>query len=349
MLKQQRCKIEKQTHKSGIVVIHEGRPRLIREGTCDDVSYFLDINANDSYDDEYMKEFNKLKSEEDKGKEEKPLEFIEWKKDQFLTGRNTEKAICSKKEEYEEYPEYIEHYDPDESIGAIDDAMLSRCSKIRYAKTECDKCMEFNRMMQDKIKKEYDDYIAEFYAKINLTKKQGRKKGMDKKAEKRAIKGPDNHVLAIDYMNVDIDHKSVYAMTLTTSEDDPYMLRDFIIKFTNSRMYRVSAIAYSFELTKKGIPHIHAMVWSTKKYLDAKKIEQRLGFKGRYTLDKVNDEISYANYMLKDRSNQDVIDYCTKKGITQIVSYIKPNNQGLATMRAEAQKVNDDANIEKVD
>lgn len=111
-------------------------------------------------------------------------------------------------------------------------------------------------------------------------------------------------------------YKSVYELTLTTTKDDPYELRQFVKKISESSIYDVIDMPYCIELTTNGLPHVHAVLYSKKKYCDASKIKV-LGFPYRYELKRVKNLDKYLIYIKKEKDNPTIIDYCTRKGIPQ--------------------------------
>lgn len=111
-------------------------------------------------------------------------------------------------------------------------------------------------------------------------------------------------------------YKSVYEVTLTTTKDDPYELRQWIKKIADSAMYEVVDMPYCIELTKAGLPHIHAILYSKKQSIDASKIK-KLKFPYIYECKRVKDLDAYKNYIIKEKDNPIIIDYCTRKGIDQ--------------------------------
>lgn len=113
------------------------------------------------------------------------------------------------------------------------------------------------------------------------------------------------------------EHKSVYELTLTTTKDDPYELRAYLNKIVRSRMFGVVKWKACYELTEAGMPHIHAILYSENKYCDATKIKA-LKFPYRYELKPVRSLHGFNNYILKEKNNPIVIEYCAKKGIPQI-------------------------------
>lgn len=111
-------------------------------------------------------------------------------------------------------------------------------------------------------------------------------------------------------------HDSVYELTLTSVDDDVYYLRTVFHKIVASAQFDVVFWKACVELTKSGLPHIHAILYSTRKYLDASKIKKM--FKYRYELKRVRDEVAFNNYILKEDGNPIISNYCEKKGIPQI-------------------------------
>lgn len=112
-------------------------------------------------------------------------------------------------------------------------------------------------------------------------------------------------------------HKSTYELTLTTTKDDPYELRQWLKKIVSSRMFNVVKWKACFELTEAGLPHIHAILYSDNKYCDSSKIKS-LKYPYRYEMKPVRQLEAYNNYILKEKDNPIVQEYCLKKGITQI-------------------------------
>lgn len=115
--------------------------------------------------------------------------------------------------------------------------------------------------------------------------------------------------------NLPVGVNSAYEFTLTSTVDDPYYLRESFSKIVNSAMFEVSAWEACIELTKNGMPHIHGIVYSKRKYLDGTKIKTK--FKYRYEFKRVKMMTNYLNYIKKEDGNKVIQDYCTKKGIPQ--------------------------------
>lgn len=113
------------------------------------------------------------------------------------------------------------------------------------------------------------------------------------------------------------EHESVYELTLTTTKDDPYELRAFLKKVCKSKMFNIVYWKACIELTKNGMPHIHAILYSSNKYCDSTKIKA-LKYPYRYEFLKVRDEDAYNKYIIKEKNNVEVSMYCERKGIQQI-------------------------------
>lgn len=109
--------------------------------------------------------------------------------------------------------------------------------------------------------------------------------------------------------------KSIYELTLTTGKDDPKALISAIDKILKSKMVSSLQSAYSVELTKAGLPHIHAIVYSSRRFIDASKIKSF--WQERFELKKVISEEHYLNYILKEKNNPVIIEYCKKHNILQ--------------------------------
>lgn len=119
------------------------------------------------------------------------------------------------------------------------------------------------------------------------------------------------------------DHTSYYEITLTTTKDDPYELRQWVQTIAKSKMFQCRDMPYCIELTKAGLPHIHAILCSEKKYIDATKIKS-LGYPYRYSCSRVRNLEAFTNYINKEKNNISTIEYCNKKGINQFENgYIK--------------------------
>lgn len=109
---------------------------------------------------------------------------------------------------------------------------------------------------------------------------------------------------------------SVYEVTLTTTKDDPYELRQWVKKIADSAMYGVVDMPYCIELTQAGLPHIHAILYSSKKYCDGTKLK-KLKFPYRYEFKRVRNLEQYVKYVHKENGNNLILDYCQRKGIQQ--------------------------------
>lgn len=108
---------------------------------------------------------------------------------------------------------------------------------------------------------------------------------------------------------------SVYELTLTSPDDDVYYLRQSLQKIVESAMFEVKKWEACIELTKAGLPHIHAILYSSRQHLDSTKIKTK--FKHLYELKRVRSLNNYLNYIKKENGNPSILAYCEKKGIPQ--------------------------------
>jgi len=111
------------------------------------------------------------------------------------------------------------------------------------------------------------------------------------------------------------DTKSFYELTLTSTVDDPYALRQWLKQVCDSKMFGVLKFKACMELTKAGMPHIHAILYSSKEYLNTNHIKDKLKFPYRFELAKVRSVKAFLEYISKSKMND--IDYCDSKGIPQ--------------------------------
>lgn len=124
----------------------------------------------------------------------------------------------------------------------------------------------------------------------------------------------------------DIDGvESVYELTLTSTKDDPYELRQYLLKICESKMFGVKAFKACFELQENGHPHIHAMLWSSKKVLNSNHVKCKIKFPYRFSLKFVRRQLNFYNYILKEKDDPIIIEYCLRKGLQQIWSNIEEN------------------------
>lgn len=113
---------------------------------------------------------------------------------------------------------------------------------------------------------------------------------------------------------------SAYELTLTTVGDHPNELRDYLAKVIKSTVFDVVDWEACIELTEAGLPHIHAILYSRKKYVDASKIKAPKGpikFPWRYELARVKNLDNYLNYIHKENGNPVIKAYCEKHNIPQ--------------------------------
>lgn len=133
-------------------------------------------------------------------------------------------------------------------------------------------------------------------------------------------------------------HESVYEFTLTTTVDDPYQLRMVLDRIAKSAAYEIVHLKACIELTKAGLPHLHAILYSTRKLLDASKIKRWTPY--RYELKKVYREEAFLNYIKKENGNPIISDYCSKKGIPQFwEKWLLHGQEQAAPERREVQQL----------
>lgn len=111
-------------------------------------------------------------------------------------------------------------------------------------------------------------------------------------------------------------YQSLYELTITIDIDDVYTLRESFNKIVRSAMFEVCGYIACIELTKSGLPHIHALLFSRLQYIDGSKIKKI--YKYRYQCKKVRMPGNYHDYINKERDNPVVNEYCLKKGVPQI-------------------------------
>lgn len=111
---------------------------------------------------------------------------------------------------------------------------------------------------------------------------------------------------------------SYYELTLTVDKDEPQILFDGLNTFVKSAMFDVIGWMACVELTKTGLPHIHAFIVSSRKYLDASKVKKVYAY--RAELKRVRMVDNYINYLLKNKNDVSTIAYCKEKGIPQFIS-----------------------------
>lgn len=115
---------------------------------------------------------------------------------------------------------------------------------------------------------------------------------------------------------------SVYELTLTTTKDDPYEIRQYFNKIIQSKMFGVLAYKACIELQQNGMPHLHAVLWSSKKVLNSNHVKSKIKFPYIFTLKFVRRQENFYKYILKNKNDASIIDYCQRKGIPQIWSSI---------------------------
>lgn len=115
-------------------------------------------------------------------------------------------------------------------------------------------------------------------------------------------------------------HSSVYHLTLTTDVDDPYELRNSFHKFIESAQVDAVYWIAALELTKSNLPHIHVVVYSSRKYIDVKKVSKAKYFQKRFQLNVVRNLDNYLLYINKGFRSPITEEYCARKGIPQFWS-----------------------------
>lgn len=111
-------------------------------------------------------------------------------------------------------------------------------------------------------------------------------------------------------------YDSIYELTLTIDKDDVLELLAYFNKVTHSAMFEIKGFIACVELTQSGLPHIHALLFSNRKHIDASKVKKLFPY--RYTCKKVRLPGNFYEYINKERDNVTVQNYCTAKNIPQI-------------------------------
>lgn len=114
---------------------------------------------------------------------------------------------------------------------------------------------------------------------------------------------------------LNVDRRACYELTLTTNTDEPQELIDILHTVIEKKMFGIVKWGACFELTKSGLPHIHAILWTDNKYMDITKMKRYIPY--RFELKKVRDIRAYLLYIKKEINNPIIIDYCERKGIPQ--------------------------------
>lgn len=113
---------------------------------------------------------------------------------------------------------------------------------------------------------------------------------------------------------------STYELTLTTTQDNPQEIREYLEKVVRSAIFGVLKWEACYELQENGMPHIHALLYSSKKHLDGTKIKSPKGpvkYPYIFNLKKVRNMDNYLNYIHKENGNPIIEKYCNEKGILQ--------------------------------
>lgn len=108
-----------------------------------------------------------------------------------------------------------------------------------------------------------------------------------------------------------------WELTLTTDVNDPHTLLSDFRRIVSSKMFIISSYYAVIELTKVGIPHIHAYIESTK--INASRIRKL--YKKRFTLSRVRNLKAYKDYLDKDKDDIILVNYLKEKKLSRVYSY----------------------------
>lgn len=108
--------------------------------------------------------------------------------------------------------------------------------------------------------------------------------------------------------------KCVYELTLTIPPNamTPVELYGWLDRIATSRTQSCVGYVACMELTKAGIPHIHAMLF-TSKYVDKSKVT----YPHRFEFKKVRSVENYLIYIQKCLDDPDIQAYCQQHGVPQ--------------------------------
>lgn len=113
-----------------------------------------------------------------------------------------------------------------------------------------------------------------------------------------------------------VDFVSTYELTLTTPDDDPKPLWEYIDRVCKLKSFGVVHIVAALELTKAAKPHIHALLYTNKRFLDAKKVK----YPHRFELKKVQSLDRYYEYIMKDVKDPRTIEYCNLRQVDHLIN-----------------------------
>lgn len=116
-----------------------------------------------------------------------------------------------------------------------------------------------------------------------------------------------------------------WELTITQSPDrghDVSAMLSFLNKIAESKMYKVDDYFACIELTKEGIPHIHAILGSSLKTWDISKM--RPWYDQRFECKRVRELPYYCDYIMKEANNNDVMEFCRQYNIDQFIDAKTP-------------------------
>lgn len=115
--------------------------------------------------------------------------------------------------------------------------------------------------------------------------------------------------------------KHIRCITLTTDVDEPKALWVAVGKIVRSSMFDVRYYYAALELTERGLPHIHLLVYANCKYFDVSKLKSF--WKKRFECVKPFDKIGedYYKYLFKEINSPIIIEYCERNGVPQTKSH----------------------------
>lgn len=104
-----------------------------------------------------------------------------------------------------------------------------------------------------------------------------------------------------------IESCSYYELTLTipTAQDHAELFTG-LRRLLSSKMVGMLSFEACLELTKKGVPHIHALIYSEKRYINASKLK----YPHRFSCSAVRSVPQFRAYIYKYRGREDIARYC---------------------------------------
>lgn len=116
-----------------------------------------------------------------------------------------------------------------------------------------------------------------------------------------------------------LNYKSVYELTITSVSVDPSRIVSELDRVVNSVQSSVVNYHACIELTQAGMPHIHAILYSSLKYINQSKLKRFI--QDRYSCKLVRDEKKFLAYIHKEKGNHIVEAYCTRHNVPQFISH----------------------------